>query len=250
MAERRYDVVLQELLAIVDAAPVGTALAPERELAARFGVARATVRRAIAQLVREGRLSSQQGRGTFVAVPPLAQPLRMTSFSEEMERRGLRPGGRVVRSQRRPADAGLATRLRIEPGTELLEIVRLRTADGAPLALETLWVAADLVPGMDPAELGTGSFYGLLADRFGLRVATGAETIGAAPVTGRDARLLGVPDGAPVLDFERTTKAADGTVVEHAWSRYRGDRYRIVADLELPAALWPGAVATGAGDRG
>lgn len=244
MAQRRYDEVVRELLELVSRSEVGAALPPERELAARSGVARATVRRAIAQLVHEGRLSSQQGRGTFVSAPPLAQPLRMTSFSEEMERRGLRPGGRVVRSRSRPVPEGLAEVLEVDAGAPVLEIVRLRTADAEPLALETLWVSAELVPGLDPADLGTGSFYGLLADRFDLRVAGGSETIGAATVSGRDAELLDVPDGSAVLDFRRTTRAAGGTVVEHAWSRYRADRYRIVADLELPATLAHAATST------
>lgn len=244
MAQRRYDEVVRELLDLVRRSEVGTALPPERELAARFGVARATLRRAIAQLVREGRLSSQQGRGTFVSAPPLSQPLRMTSFSEEMERRGLRPGGRVLGSRTRQAPRDIAEHLEVEPGTLVLEIGRLRTADAEPLALETLWVPAGLVSGFDPAELGTGSYYELLGERAGLRVSAGRETIGAGTVSGHAARLLEVSDGSPVLDFRRTTRAGDGVVVEHTWSRYRADRYRIVAELELPVALAHG-LATG-----
>lgn len=250
MAQRRYDEVVRELVTFVAGSEPGTALPPERQLATRFGVARTTVRRAIGQLAREGRLSSQQGRGTFVASPPLAQPLRMTSFSEEMERRGLRPGGRLLGSRVRPATPELADHLAVAPRTPVLEIARLRTADDEPVALETLWVAAGLVPDLDPGDLGAGSWYRLLAERYGLRVTTGSETIGAATVSGRDAAQLGVPDDAPVLDFRRTTRAADGRVVEHVWSRYRADRYRIVADLELPATSVHALDAPGGDHRG
>src|ERR1035437_4327552 len=78
--------------------PPGAMLPSERQLCEVYGVARMTVRQAISNLIAKGLLSRVQGRGTFVARPPLRQSLsKLTSFSEDMRDRGLiarEPGAR------------------------------------------------------------------------------------------------------------------------------------------------------------
>ena len=71
---------------------VGNAIPSERQLSQDLGVSRLTVRAAIDELAREGYLVRRRGSGTFVREPKIAQELTMTSFSEEMRRRGMRPG--------------------------------------------------------------------------------------------------------------------------------------------------------------
>src|SRR3954453_21586841 len=119
-----------------DELPVDAPIPSERELCQRFGLSRMTVRQAVDHLVTEGRLYRVPARGTFVARPKIEMPLRLVSFTEDMLSRGLRPGAVDLDRRTVLADARLAGLFRVEPGTAIHVIDRLRTADGEPMALE------------------------------------------------------------------------------------------------------------------
>lgn len=225
---------LAELLAGLGA---GEPLPPERDLAARLGVARMTLRRAVDTLVDEGRLVRRQGIGTFTAADrTIAQRLSASSFTHDMRTRGLRPGGRTISATRQGAGIVLAAVLEVAPSTPVLHVRRLRTADDDPMAIEDLHVPCDLVPGLTGADLEGASFYALLAERFGTPVVRGTQTVEPVLVTAADAGPLGVEAGQPAFCFERTSRLAGGRVAEYVRSVYRGDRYRIVVDIFPPDA--------------
>jgi GntR family transcriptional regulator len=229
---RKYDSIRERVLDLVEELETGAAIPPERELCARFGVSRMTLRRGIDDLVREGYLDRQQGRGTFVAVPKIAQSLTMTSFSEDMRRRGFVPGSRTMSLKLVTAGARLGRRLEVSPADKVLQVLRLRLADDEPMALETLSVPAALVPDLTASDLVDTSFYELLESRYGIVVASGRQTIEPTVLNQDEAELLGVPLHSPAFHFERSSRAADGSVVEFVRSIYRGDRYQLVVDLQ------------------
>ena len=105
----------------------------EREVAQKYGVARMTVRQAVESLVAEGRLFKVAGKGTFVARPKLDLQARLTSFGEEMTRRGMAPSSSVLAFARVGANAHLARELSVEAGESLVYLKRLRNADGVPM---------------------------------------------------------------------------------------------------------------------
>src|SRR3982751_6743561 len=107
--------VRDEILGMLDELQVGDALPSERRVASDPGVPRPTLRAVIDELVREGLLLRRHGSGTYVAEPKVALPLTMTSFSEDMTRRGMRPGSRVVSFERTSAGAELGQRLHLSP---------------------------------------------------------------------------------------------------------------------------------------
>src|ERR671910_1016271 len=107
--------VRDEILGMLDDLQVGDALPSERRLATDLGVSRPTLRAVIDELVREGLLLRRHGSGTYVAEPKIALPLTMTSFSEDMARRGLRPSSRVLSFESIGAGAKLGAKLRISP---------------------------------------------------------------------------------------------------------------------------------------
>jgi GntR family transcriptional regulator len=239
----KYLRVRDELAARLDAMPAGQPLPAERELAREFGVARMTLRKAIDELVAEARVLRRRGSGTFVAPAKVAQRLSATSFSDDMRARGLRPGGRTLAARVSPAGMLVASCLDIPPSAPALHVTRLRLADDIPMAIEDLHVPYDLVPGLSGVDLADRSFYELLAKRYDLVLSGGTQTI-EPTLTGRvEAEALEVPEGSAAFLFERRSWVANGRIVEFVRSVYRGDRYRIVADI------FPPGPAAGAGRR-
>src|SRR5437764_6877776 len=86
----------QQVLDLIESLGIGAAIPSERQLSADLGVSRLTVRAALDDLAREGHLVRRRGSGTFVQQPKIAQELTMTSFSEDMRRRGMVPASRTL----------------------------------------------------------------------------------------------------------------------------------------------------------
>lgn len=227
----KQEQVREELLRLIASLRPGEPLPAERDLAARLGVARMTLRRAIDTLVAERRLIRRTGAGTFVAPQRVDQRLSATSFSEDMRFRGLVPGAHTVWARHVAANMMLASVLHVPPNTPLLHVRRVRTADGEPMALEDLHVPAHLVPGLTGAELEDASFYDLLARRYGRHITAATQTVEAYQVTAEEAGYLEIAPGASAFLFERTSRDDEGAVAEFVRSLYRGDRYRIVVDI-------------------
>lgn len=230
----KYEAIREEIFHLADALAPGTAIPPERELCERFGVSRMTLRRAVDDLVAQGLLERQHGRGTFVVKPKIAQPLTMTSFSEDMRRRGFEPGSRTLALDQTSAGARLARPLEVSPAEPVLRVRRLRLADQAPMAIETLYVREALVPGLSRADLDSASFYELLRERYGVEIASGFQTIEPTVTSDEESALLGVPLHSPAFLFERITRRQSGEVVEYVRSIYRGDRYQLQVELQPP----------------
>ena len=205
---------------------LGSRLPGERELAVRLGVARMTLRKAIDDLVAEGRLERRPGSGTFVSRPALSKELGLSSFSEDMIGRGLIPGSRVVEFTRRPASRTLARQLCVPHGDLVVHVVRLRLANNEPMALEAVWLPSVFVPGLQAAEV-EGSLYGLLDARYGIRPVATTSTIAAIMPDASVGTALEVPPGQPCLLVEMTGVDQRGRMVMFARGTYRGDRYQV-----------------------
>jgi GntR family transcriptional regulator len=224
---------LQEILeGVVGALDPGAVLPSERLLAQRYGVARATVTQAIDGLAARGLVYRVQGSGTFVAEPKFRQPLTLTSFTEDMRARGMTPGS-VVRGQAIvPASEVVARHLALVPGTPVVHLERVRTADGEPMALERTHLPAQRLPCREDADLTDTSLYELLERKWGVRVAEADQWASVVRVSEEEAALLHVSAEQPALLFQRVTRDPAGTPVEYVRSLYRGDRYEVHTRLE------------------
>jgi GntR family transcriptional regulator len=209
---------------------VGSALPTERSLAEQLGVARVTVRAAYRSLCEAGVLETRQGSGTFVRALPrrIEQPLwRLSSFSEDIARRGMRPGTRVLDTATAPATPQEMAALGLAGEEAILRLKRLRLADDMPLAIETAVVPIHFLDGRAP---GSGSLYRFLTER-GHRPVRATQRLSAVSLDTASAGLLDVPRGAAALLMERTSYREDGRAVEYTRSLYRGDAYDFVAEL-------------------
>lgn len=205
----------------------------ERALSERFGISRMTVRQALLELIQEGRLYSRIGKGTFIAEPPILQPLRgLTGFSEDMRSRGLVPSSRVLRAEIVPVPAQSRLALRLRTGEPVLALQRLRLADGQPLTIETAHLSFAGIDRLVTMDL-SHSLYDLLRTEFAIVPASAEMEAVARRGRPQELALLEMPDDIAVLALERTTFDLTGTPFEHTTSVFRGDRYRLSMHLDL-----------------
>jgi GntR family transcriptional regulator len=227
----KQEQIRQHIVELIRDLGVGQAIPSERRLSTDLGVSRLTLRAALDDLVREGYLVRRHGSGTFVGQPKIAQQLTLTSFSEDMRRRGMLPDSRTLSLENVHAGARVGRALNVSPDERVFQITRLRLADGEPMALETLHVPVSVAPGLTPSQLEHGSWYELLERRYGVTMASGNQSIEPTVTNEEESQLLDVPLHSPAFLFERTSRSTGGVIVEYVRSLYRGDRYRLVAEL-------------------
>jgi GntR family transcriptional regulator len=245
----------ERVLDLIEQLGVGDAIPSERQLSSSLAMSRLTVRAALDDLVREGYLIRRRGSGTFVSEPKIAQELTMTSFTEDMKRRGMVPSSKTLELHVGPAGARLGRVFHVSPSEPIVAVKRLRLADGETMAIETLHVRESRVPGLSAKDLEEHSFYELLRDRYALVIVGGTQTVEPTVTNEEESEQLGVPLHSPALLLERTTRDERNEVVEFVRSLYRGDRYRLVTELRrqeqrrLPAAATVSRDAWRAADR-
>jgi GntR family transcriptional regulator len=215
------------LLAEVEVSRPGERLGTERELAERLGVARSTIRAALADLERNGVVRRARGRagGIFVTERKVERDLTsLAGLPAYLRRQGFESDARVLSTATVEADGETAAAL----GAPLvLEIVRVRLADGEPISLERASFPADRFPGLLDRSLA-GSLYELLETQYGLVPGEAEERIEVVAAGSAEARLLGIARGAPLLAVARTAWDADGRPFERSHDLFRADRARIV----------------------
>ncbi|NRA98762.1 MAG: GntR family transcriptional regulator [Rhodobacteraceae bacterium] len=211
-----------------------TPLPPERDLADMAEVSRVTVRKAIGQLAASGLIDQRQGSGSFVRPqsegPRLQQSLSaLTSFTEYMEHRGMTSSSVVLETGLYTPTPQETVTLGLTGEQRVARIRRLRSADGAPLAIETSSLPEDILP--DPGAVET-SLYKVLREAGGAPVRA-LQRLNAANASADEAAFLDLPEGTAVLQIERTGYLASGRPIEFTRGLYRGDIYDFVAELRL-----------------
>jgi GntR family transcriptional regulator len=193
-----------------------------------------TVRQAIDALVGEEVIERVVGLGTFVRKPKLDLQVKLTSYSEEMQRRGMVPAAKVLSFEQIGASAFLARELQVEEGTPLVRFRRLLLADGEPMSVDENFIPAQRVPGLLDSEPPT-SLYNVLSEQFGLVMEWGEDMIEATAASPSTARLLNVDVGTPLLKIQRHAFVARA-MVDYSVSYYRADRYKLWVPLQRPGA--------------
>lgn len=215
--------VREYVRSLVAGSAPGSAAPSERELVHRFGVARMTVRQAMDALVVEGLLERIPGRGTFVARPRRVAT-RLSSYTEEMERRGLLAESQTLLARREQAGPGVARALNLTEGDAVIHWRRLRRADAQPMCVEDAFLNEVLLPGFLQTGMPT-SLYDALEAR-GLRPSWAEDSITADVATSDEAQLLEIEPGGVVLRHSRRALVRE-KVVEVSRSAYRADRYTL-----------------------
>jgi len=209
----------------------GDLIPSERELSETYGISRMTVRQALTELVNDGLLRRDQGRGTFVAKAKIRKQLsRLTSFTEDMRARGRQPRAQVLRAEMVPARPKVANMLQIDVEQQVALVERLRSADDEPVGIECSHLSFKGCEAILREDL-SGSLYRLLGELFGLAPTRAQEEIEAGPCGSREAQILGIQHNEPVLVIRRRTLDQDQHPFEYVESVYRGDNYVFSAEL-------------------
>ncbi len=210
----------------------GSPAPSERELVHRFGVARMTVRQALDTLVTEGLLERIPGRGTFVARPRRVAT-KISSYTEEMSRRGLLAESQTLLARREQAGPGVARALQLTEGDAVIHWRRLRRADAAVVCIEDAYLNEVLLPGFLQAGMPTSLYEAL--DARGLRPTWVEDSISADTASPEEAAQLEIGRGGVVLRHSRRGLVGD-KVVEVSRSVYRADRYTMFLQLGADTA--------------
>ena len=205
-----------------------TQLPSERELCEQHAISRITVRKAMDELLHEGLVYTCVGKGTYVAEPKLSEELQpFSSFTEDMQRRGMAVSSQVLESALVPCDDFLAARLHVPRGAEVINLHRLRLADGLPIAIQRTCLPHHLCPDLLQYDFSLRSLLDVLRTEYGLKLARADTSIEAALARFDEIRLLQLSSPAAVLISEQTTYLDSGVVIEWTRSVFRGDRYRL-----------------------
>jgi GntR family transcriptional regulator len=233
--------VYLDLIAALEAGEwhTGDRLPPERELAERYGCSLITVRHALAELAREGRIERTRGRGTTVLAPRMDRDFAGSlSFAQEMQRRGMTAATRLITSREEPAREAAAAALGVRLGAPLVFLERLRLADDEPLLLERVWLPAQRFPGLLSIDLERQSLYDVLAERYGAMVVRARESIEPVLLRAPEARLLARKPRTPALIVEGVAFTGGGEPVELARTYVRSDRTRYFIERSVLRASW------------
>lgn len=225
-------VLRDQLLAEISSGKLapGQRLGAEREIAERSGVSRSTVRAALTDLARSGAIRRARGRagGIFVAERKVERDLTsLASLPAYLRRQGFQSDARVISTAMIRPDDEAAAALGLGPDKLAHEIVRVRLADGEPISLERATFPVDRFPDLLDRSL-SGSLYELFATEYELEPGEAEERIEVLTASPSEARLLGMPGGAPLVAITRTAWDSDGVPFEHSHDLFRGDRVRIV----------------------
>lgn len=231
---------LTDLIACGELVP-GDRLPRENDLAVMIGVSRMTLRQALATMESHGTLKRTTGRagGTFITEPRVDCDLTgLAGFTEQLRRSNQRAGARVIIARTVPATAKAADALSIGRGALVHEVVRVRTAQRKPLALERSYFPAARLPDLLEHKL-TSSLYELLTAKYGQKPHMARENLEPVIARSEEADLLDVNVGAPLMLVERTAYTAAGVAVEYAQDLFRPDRVKITLQTGIGNAQRP-----------
>ena len=212
----------------------GDTIPTEREICEFQSVSRMTVNKAVLELVNQGILYREQGKGTFVSKPKEKKELKyLKSFTEEMREKGLDSNVKILSFEVKQATKQVKTMLDMtEEDNKVIEIKRLRISDNEPVAIETAYIPRNLCPDMTKKMIEGKSLYDIFRDKYKYYPNRAKQTIEPIMLNEYERTLLNQPSTSLALLFKRNTYTKDGIHIEYTNAIYRSDKYKYEVTLE------------------
>jgi GntR family transcriptional regulator len=204
--------------------PVGGLIPSERELADTLKISRMTVRQALNELVLDGVLVRERGRGTFVTIPKLEQK-NIMSFSDTVRQKGLEPSATVLRFETLEASKALCAVLDLEKGEKIYNLKRLRSAGGIPVAIEQNYIPEKYCPKLDQYDL-TSSLYNIFKNNYSFNISFVDHVITSSKPGKEEKELLSISGSVPILKVTCTNYTENNLKLFFEESVYRSDEYQ------------------------
>ena len=210
----------------------GTAIPSENELSKIYGLSRMTVRSAITQFVKRGALYRVQGKGTFVSEPKIAtQPLTYAGVREQLEKMGYEITTKLLRSEIITVDREVAVRLGLGEHSKVYAIERLRLIKNDPLSLHISYIPVKFAVGLEERNLESEQMCVILQKYYNLVRGRVYETLESSLPTVREAELLGISRGFPLLLLKDTIYTQNDVPFEYSKVLFRGDKIKLVFEF-------------------
>jgi GntR family transcriptional regulator len=229
MTEPKYVEILNLLRSRSASLPIGAKLSPERVLAEEFGVSVMTLRHSLAGLANEGWVKKARGSGTYISRPTVSMGPTLTSFTQDMQRRGFTPSSRVIRCETVTPDLETISILGLRPSEPAVLLERLRYADNEPMCYEMSLFPSRLSGSLLNTDL-SGSVHEALAAG-GTVPGSTQRVVRAVVAPDHECTLLELPKGSPALEIVDTFFDDLGRPMQHVRSRYRFDRYEVHTEV-------------------
>ncbi len=211
---------------------VGSQIPTEEDLCKVYGVSKATVRAAISELVRQGYLTRQQGKGTFVCKKVISEGLTMlVSFKELMLEAGINFSTKVLAQTMMMPTDDLDLKLNIPENKHIIYLKRLRAIDNEPILLQETYIPYHVCPQMLAEDLENNSLFELIEQKHGIKITKVKDYIEIGYLTKEEGRLLGLPEGSAALLLTQQFYSRD-TQIMYMRSIKRPERFRFLIELE------------------
>ncbi len=205
----------------------GQQLPGEHELCKLHAVSRTVIRQALNELRYEGMIDTHRGKGTFVAKTKVPEGLmsRLAGLADDVARRGQSLESKVLTLREEPATASVGAQLQLKPGAPVVELERQRFVDGQPWVLTVTYLPAELVPGLVSRNLGGAeSLYRIIRQEYELPIVSSTRRVEAAVADEREASLLGIRRGDPVIVLRSLSFTTGMRPLEYFVAHHRGDQ--------------------------
>ncbi|NCC91304.1 MAG: GntR family transcriptional regulator, partial [Spirochaetia bacterium] len=231
--EKRKDIPLYKqlkaaLMVWIQESENGTSLPTEEELCRQFGVSRQTVRQAVLELVDDGLVTRRPGQGSFVKKKKISRDTRwaLEDFNREMRFHGLAPETIVLSLTIEKSLDFVSRQLNVAKQEEVVVIRRQRFVDGWPVVIQQSYLPARLFPDFasKQKDLETRSLHAIIEQDYHYLLQSAERTVEAIPAPSREAELLKIAPGSPVLYSTSVWKIDNEVCVEFVLEWYRGDR--------------------------
>jgi GntR family transcriptional regulator len=210
----------------------GDLVPSEFELQEKFGLSRTTVRQALSEMVFEGLLNRQRGRGTFVAISKfLHSPEDRHGLTYNLSEQGIKPGWKIIDTKWVEPPTAVQESLKVNGRERAFRIRRLRLADNEAIGFHTVYLPEAIANQINQESLNEGESLKYLAHLPQMQNSKAQRTIEAIGASDNEVKYLKMIEGEPILQIERLVTSAEGKPIEFLQARYRGDRFKYQISL-------------------